>query len=272
MNIILIDISYYIFYRYYALLSWWKLAKPEEELSNPYENEEFVEKFTKTFIEKINEIPKKLKINKQQYKIYVAKDCPRNNIWRHSLIKNDLSKLQYKENRIYDETFMGGPFFKYGFEILDKMKIPVISYDNLEADDCIAISTKFLKKSYPDNNIYIIANDMDYLQLHDNNVNIYDLKYKNLADNKKWSGNAEKDLFCKIVMGDKSDNICGIFKKCGIKTAMKYYDDETLFNQQLNKENAHQLYLLNKKLIDFNEIPKDLVEGFLSNWEKLLRN
>ena len=42
MNIILIDISYYIFYRYYALHSWWKLAKPDEELVVPFENEEFV--------------------------------------------------------------------------------------------------------------------------------------------------------------------------------------------------------------------------------------
>ena len=42
MNIILIDISYYIFYRFYALHSWWKLAKPDENLTVPYENEEFV--------------------------------------------------------------------------------------------------------------------------------------------------------------------------------------------------------------------------------------
>ena len=27
---ILIDISYFIFYRYYALIGWWKLAKPDE--------------------------------------------------------------------------------------------------------------------------------------------------------------------------------------------------------------------------------------------------
>ena len=31
------------------LISWWKLAKPDENIDNPAENEEFVEKFKKTF-------------------------------------------------------------------------------------------------------------------------------------------------------------------------------------------------------------------------------
>ncbi len=118
MNIILIDISYYIFYRYYALHSWWKLAKPDEELVVPIENEEFVEKFKKTFVEKINEIPKKLKIHKQAFKILAGKDCPRNTIWRHSLIKKDSVMKEYKENRIYDDTFMVCPFFKLGLELV----------------------------------------------------------------------------------------------------------------------------------------------------------
>ena len=51
-NIILIDLSYFIFYRYYALVQWWKLAKPDNELGNPIENLEFVEKFKKHFTKK----------------------------------------------------------------------------------------------------------------------------------------------------------------------------------------------------------------------------
>ena len=156
MNIILIDISYYIFYRYYAVHSWWKLAKPDEELTIPYENEEFVKKFKNTFVEKINEIPKKLKIHKEAFKILAGKDCPRNTIWRHNLIKKNYDMKEYKENRIYDDTFMGGPFFKLGLELVEAMKIPILSNETFEADDCIAISTKYLKQ-IPEHNIYIIA-------------------------------------------------------------------------------------------------------------------
>ena len=41
---ILIDTSYFIFYRYYALINWWKCARPDDPLGNPIENQEFVEK------------------------------------------------------------------------------------------------------------------------------------------------------------------------------------------------------------------------------------
>ena len=45
---IFVDGSYYCFYRYYALLTWWKNAHPETNLNEPYENKDFVDKFKKT--------------------------------------------------------------------------------------------------------------------------------------------------------------------------------------------------------------------------------
>ena len=61
-NFIIIDGSYYCFYRYFALERWWSFAKPDEEIGIPLENEEFLEKFKSTFISKIKEIENKLKI------------------------------------------------------------------------------------------------------------------------------------------------------------------------------------------------------------------
>ena len=62
MNYLLLDTSYIIFYRYFALLQWWKLAKKDIQLpENPSESPEFVEKFTKLFLEQINTIKKKTK-------------------------------------------------------------------------------------------------------------------------------------------------------------------------------------------------------------------
>ena len=43
---IFVDGSYYNFYRYYALLNWWKNAYPEEPIEDPYKNKIFVDKFT----------------------------------------------------------------------------------------------------------------------------------------------------------------------------------------------------------------------------------
>ena len=50
MNYILIDGSYYCFYRYYAIHAWFRNAHKEVNLENPFENELFVEKFKKMFI------------------------------------------------------------------------------------------------------------------------------------------------------------------------------------------------------------------------------
>ena len=44
-NFLLIDGSYYCFYRYFAIEQWFKLAKRDEKIENPFEHELFVEKF-----------------------------------------------------------------------------------------------------------------------------------------------------------------------------------------------------------------------------------
>ena len=135
----------------------------------------------------------------------------------------------------------------------------------MEADDCIALTVRSLIAEIKLPQIVIITNDMDYLQLAAPNVKLINLKYKYLTDNKNWSGNPEQDLFCKIVMGDKSDDIPSIFKKCGPKTALKYYENKTAFEEQLKRENAYEKYEKNKKLVDFNEIPEDLALEFMIN-------
>ena len=69
---IFVDGSYYCFYRYYALQQWWKNAHPEEPLEDPYQNVTFVEKFKKTFVENLQNIPKKLKIHKTTHPILIV--------------------------------------------------------------------------------------------------------------------------------------------------------------------------------------------------------
>lgn len=249
---ICIDMSYFIFYRYYALTGWWKLAKPDDPLGNPIDNLEFVEKFKKTFVDKIMEIPKKLKL--ANYTFIAGRDCPRTDIWRHEFYD------KYKANRVLDDAFLGGPFFKLSYQLLEQLKIQVLYHPHLEGDDCIALKVKDILETTQDMKIVIIANDMDYLQLAGPRIQLINLKYKFLTDNKKWSGDPQKDLFCKIVMGDKSDGIPAIFKKCGPKTALKYYGDRVAFEAQLKKEDAYALYERNTKLVDFNAIP---IKGFI---------
>lgn len=261
---IFIDGSYFCFYRYHSLLNWWKNAYPEEPLVDPFQSEKFVDKFTKTFIENVEDIPKKLGLHKDKFKpiIIVGKDCKREQIWRTKLFP------EYKGTRVKEDGFMGGPFFKMAYEenLFGKGGAKaVLKHPHLEADDCIAISVKHVVNNYPDAQIYIITSDKDYLQLARPNVQIFSLAYKKLTDQKSSTGNPECDLFCKIVMGDISDNIKSVLKKCGPKTALKCYENRAYFDEKMKTENAYELYKLNETLVDFNKIPQELVDEFLES-------
>tara|TARA_Y100000389_G_scaffold198880_1_gene236236 strand:- start:24483 stop:25334 length:852 start_codon:yes stop_codon:yes gene_type:complete len=273
---ILVDTSYWIFYRYFAILQWWKHVNPDKDLfENPYENKEFVEKFIKTFVESLETFKKKQKLHKQRSKpaipctIIAARDCSRKDIWRNSLYN------QYKETRDKDDSFMGGPFFKHVYKEDNKLLYEaganhVLQFPTLEADDVIAISKKFIREKYPDAQIYIIANDHDYLQLLDNNTEIINFQNKNLRESKKVFPEADKNLFYKIILGDKSDNILPVFKKCGPKTCEKYYTNYILLEEAFkNEENSYEKFILNRKLISFDEIPGELVNNFLNEYKEV---
>ena len=267
---IFIDGSYFCFYRYYALMNWWKNAYPDDPLNIPIENSKFVEKFKKTFVEKIQEIPKKLKkcTNKkiEDPILIVGKDCKREQIWRNDFYN------KYKATRVSngEDGFMGGPFFKMAYEeeLFQKGGAKLIlQHNRLEADDCIAISVKHLIEKYPDCTIYIITSDNDYLQLVRENVHIFNLTFKNLKYSKIFSGNPEKDLKIKIIMGDTSDNIPSVFPKCGIKTAIKCVEDSEYFKKKMSDNiKYYEQFLLNDTLVSFDKIPVELVGEFLNKY------
>lgn len=290
---IFIDASYYIFYRFHALVQWWRLAKKDTPLGIPSENQEFINKFKNVFIDKCKEIPKKLKCNNAN--IIVAMDCPRANIWRNKLFSlfeqcnnfseenlikqlNNLDTIKvktvniseattYKGGRKQDPIINAGPFFKlvYKENLFQQAGITtILSHPELEADDCIALALRY----YTSSNNYsstsqkyiIIANDHDYLQLVTPTISLINLKYKVIS-----CENPDAELFIKCVAGDKSDNIKGIFKRCGKKTAFRYYglNGKKQFHQQLQKESGSiQRFLINQRIIDFKWIPERLVTEF----------
>ena len=273
---ILIDGSYFVFYRIFALVNWWKLSHKEDSQVNLHLNDEFIEKFKTTFVTKLNEIPKKLKLTKEQQKdvVYIiGKDCPRKNIWRHKLIdgyKGTRTNYDAQEN----PTFHPKPFFQlvYDGELFHMCKYPfhIVEHDYLEADDCLALTTKQIVATETDDTIYIITSDTDYLQLIQPNVHLYNLKYKTVNTAKNSCGDSQLDLLCKIISGDKSDNIPPLLKKCGAKTLQKIIETPSLFFDKVEQDDTlREHYLRNKTLIDFNEIPQELVEQFTTYFMRL---
>jgi 5'-3' exonuclease len=259
-EIIFIDGSYFCFYRYHSIMRWWKSAYPENLLADPFANEQFVEKFKKTFVDTVKNLKKKLNIDGENPFIIVGKDCRRQNIWRNELYD------KYKATRVNDDGFMGGPFFKMVYEenmFQEGGARVILKHPKLEADDCVAIFVKHVVEKYPNTNVKIITSDKDYLQLAGPKVRIFNLAYKEISE-ETLGGSAEADLFCKIVMGDSSDNIKSVLNKCGPKTALKCFKDRTYFDERMKKENAYEKFELNQKIIDFNCIPQNLVDEFVN--------
>lgn len=255
MDFIMIDGSYYVFFRYHALIAWWRLAKPDERDQEPSESEEFMNKFRTTFVSKLHEIPKKLGIT-NVVATMVAKDCPRSDIWRNTHTSD------YKAGRKNADV---SRFFAESYDRLfaEAGVQTVLAHPRLEADDCIAITTRHILSTYPDARVWIIASDMDYLQLAAPRVTIKTLKYTSLVESKTSFKDPDKDLFCKVVSGDKSDNIPPVFPRCGLRTASRYYDDRDAFESKLaSVPGARDRYENNRRLISFDMIPEDLVDGF----------
>ena len=257
MSIILIDGSYYMFYRYYAILSWWKRAHPDEPIDDPITCKAFVSTFRSTFLKNIEKFKKTHQLNDTNSKIIIAKDCHQKDIWRQN------HTTEYKTNRDYS-NFKGGPFFKMAYdELFQASGGKIVSHPHLEADDCIACLVNQYKSFHE--NIYILANDHDYMQLIDSNVHVYNLQGKSLREHKAFYGSAEKALFMKIILGDKSDNIPPVFSKCGAKTAEKYYENNTIFLKKLESDSDARTRLeTNRMLIDFSNIPKKYHIEFIS--------
>ena len=251
--VILIDNSYYIFNRYFATVSWFKQRQEGFELvhENIIENKEFIIAFIKHFEADVKKLTKKFKTTRTN--IIFCIDCPRSEIWRNQIYD------KYKQSRIKKDNFNSNIFDLFE-NYLNANKFKLCKYDNLEADDIVFLIQKQLN-NIKEIKIIIITNDSDYLQMYSNNVNIFNMQLKDLS--LKINFNPSTELLLKIIIGDKSDNIPkiqnGMRKDNALKIALMCEEDRTKY---LKSHNILDIYNLNKKLIDLNEIPEVIVKNF----------
>jgi 5'-3' exonuclease len=184
-------------------------------------------------------------------------------------------------------------------QYLEEMFVRQLEVENSEADDLIAYYCQISE----DENKTIFSSDRDLTQLISEKVSIYSpstKRYYNMGDTIKMS-DIEVPHYnvktIKILTGDSSDNIDGIFY-LGEKTLIKFFpellekevelSDILSKGEELLKENkdnkslqnllsgktkegifGDEYYVINKKLIDLdvpliNQEGKDLVEAYYS--------
>lgn len=261
--VVLIDTSYFVFYRYFSTLRWYRFKYPDVIVETIDTNEEFINFFKKHVFNDLKKLCNTW--NTTLTNILFCCDCPRGDIWRN--IHHD----SYKGKRTVNESFNPNIFVKF-FEYIEENQenwgINIINVDYLEADDIVYMIKKKLKLQGWQKDMVIITNDNDYLQLLDEGIHIYNMNGKGNDISQRSCGDPKKDLLIKIIMGDKSDNILPIKTGIGIKTAMKLVElSHEEFEVYLDRNKCRENFNNNKKMIDFNEIPSELHVKFNSLYE-----
>lgn len=179
--------------------------------------------------------------------------------WRYSIYPEYKAhrKVQKSKSKLkYDE------FYEAMSRFIESVKTAfsnmyVIQMKGAEADDTIAVLSKYAFKY---DEVIIISNDGDMHQLISDNVNQYDMSTQSMVE----CLNPKKELELKILQGDSSDNIKGIRKGVGIKTAEKILDMgldiwlDKLELTNLEKKVVHENHERNTKLINFDYIPSEI--------------
>jgi len=158
--------------------------------------------------------------------------------------------------------------FKALQEILETLPVNTVICNDFETDDAIGYFIKNKTNYGCENNedIVIVSCDKDFLQLINDNTNIYNpiskkfISKDNIVENYEVS--AANWLFYRSITGDKSDNLDGV-KGIGPATLKKLFDITS--NEKFEIESI-------KSLDDNNKIAKKLKENIdlIERNEKLM--
>lgn len=260
--VILIDTSYFIFYRYFSSIKWYQFRKKAIDYEDIHNDAVFIEAFEKHALADFKKLCKTWKTKLSN--IVFCCDCYRENIWRNNFVEG------YKSNRIVNSKFNAN-IFQHFYEYLEKNRsewnISILNVDNLEADDIAYLSKRALQEKSWDTKIVIITNDNDYLQVIDKQTYIYNMNGKGNDITTRSCGNPSIDLKLKLILGDKSDNIKPIHSGMTIKKATELANEPMILEEYLIEKKCKDAYENNRKLIDFTMIPQEHVSAFQEKYE-----
>lgn len=198
--------------------------------------------------------------------------CDSSDCWRKQFFP------YYKANRKkkYEDSEIQWKFFfeflnKMIKEIKDNFPYKVVRVEQTEADDIIA--TLALKFSKENNKVLILSADKDFIQLQKySNVKQYD------PVKKKWIKDEDPDLYLKkhILKGDSGDGIPNVLSpdNCFVigqrQTPLTNKKIESILSKNIDETNINlnRNYIRNKKLIDLTEIPIEIQENIISEYDK----
>jgi len=154
--------------------------------------------------------------------------CDNRNYWRKEIFPNyKASRKKMRETSGHDWNKIFECLNKIRDELKEHSPYKVIEIDTCEADDIIAyLSTTLIEK--PEDKIFIVSSDKDFLQLVSNQVTVYRPMEKKYYTEEvfraKYKISPKNFILYKILLGDQSDKIKGI-KGLGEKGLLKKFPE-----------------------------------------------
>ena len=120
-------------------------------------------------------------------------------------------------------------------DYLKTLPINIITRDKLEADDVIAVVSRYVECKYNTKKVFILSGDQDFYQLGRPNVDFINYKTKKPLNFDEEQ--ARMELHKKLLLGDKSDCIPSIFpNKFPSKIKKDLVESIEKFNEYIEKE------------------------------------
>lgn len=209
--------------------------------------------------------------------VYLIRDWKKNDVWRvradKEYKKNRNGIIKHQGQKIQVKGLMEKLYTNWIPAMLKRFPLKFIHLRGAEADDVIGILTQHLHLEYT---IYIVSSDSDFFQLFQYpDVHISDIRGKNMLEKftqqtgcfLAWrNGNltpeqlqelAKKYLQYKTVIGDKSDNISPCIR------GIAFTELDNALREIGEDDELYRKYQDNKRLIDFNRVPKNIKDSIL---------
>lgn len=243
-KVFLIDTSYVVFAKWYSALSWYKMSiNRNPDVSQLLDSVVFQNKLAELFEGSIMRV-----LHAQGFDdgcIVFAKDCSRHTVWRRSHFES------YKEGRTQNGNF-NSEAFNYIYthvipSIIGRRNAVLIGTDGAEADDVIGVIRDHVRERWPGRPVVIISNDNDCIQLVDDNTCVVNLFLQDVGS-RRGPLTPRQYLRCRVLSGDRSDNIPSIVPRCGPKTAARLvteHDEDALAEMYKNTSYARNDLIMN---------------------------
>lgn len=265
MALLIVDASYMVFHTYYALLKFYKsYFNDSPDIPNIMNSPLFASKFRRMFRRKVIEIATDHGVALTN--VVFAADCDRQSIWRRGVYP------EYKASRAPKNEF-NPKAFDVTFETIipamcQEHGMNAIKVPRAEADDIAGVIHEFVR-GHGDAKVVIITNDNDYIQLADANTVITNLAREDVCARKCETLTAADYLMCKILCGDKSDNLPGAVPRCGMKTAEKLLRNREKLERALGDKDVYRRFELNRSLMDLSLVPDEIRAAILDKFRGL---